>query len=489
MRCLVFCLLSFVCVTYASYEIAQPVITNVTLTDAGAVVSWYVPSLALMERHEITYKGSDNTVETVTVTGDRSDALLILIRPCVNYSVVVQSFSQTSQSPKSLPEEFSGRILPTPQSPINLYVETGPTGRHLYWEYPGDIGSVRKYNIYGYSNTTVSKHQSVVSSANMADLVQFPLEHQFLLWMTAENMCGTSSKSIPVLSDALQAPGQPNVINVDSGPNSITIWFEASLEGGPVNSYRIRYTTPVGDQNITDLPGDSTEVTLTAFLQSCFQHEIWLYAKNVAGESQPSYLSAFIKSQAVPASPFLKPIVYFNGSYIARWEPTSADDIYAYELWCETEAESPKIFNIEDNSTQAALEGLTQCTVYTVSIRAQGSCGWSEFSNSETFTSRPPDTPRTPVDLSASGTASQCIITWSKGDPQELLWEYELATESQNYESVFYWVPPDATQYTLRSLARPSKHTVYLWAKNACGWSAEATLSLSVSNTGTILIQ
>ncbi|KAF7246037.1 hypothetical protein EG68_10320, partial [Paragonimus skrjabini miyazakii] len=295
----------------------KPEILSTELLPNGVLVKWNSGSVTSLTGHEVTYTGSDNSVTKLAVSGSELEAVLQFVRPCINYSVVIQSFEGKIGSDLSEPASFMGRVLPKPDRPIGLQVDQN--NRILRWNHPNNTAYIRKYSIYGRNNLGDQHQMEVVYYQNSAELSDLQPQKEYEVWMTAENLCGVSEATETVRVLTFEVPAAPQITSVQSFTDSIVIHFRPGEGGGPVDSFLVRYSTKNNGKQTVELPADGTQVNLTVGIESCFGHEIEVMAINRAGESAPGRTTAFTKSADAPEVPTITKMEELSDGYLLSW--------------------------------------------------------------------------------------------------------------------------------------------------------------------------
>ncbi|KAA3672417.1 uncharacterized protein DEA37_0010989 [Paragonimus westermani] len=362
--------------------------------------------------------------------------------------------------------------------------------RILHWNHPYYTSLIRKYSIYGRDNLGNQHQMETVYYENLAELSDLDPKKEYEVWMTAENLCGVSVATETVRVLTFEVPAAPQITSVQSFADSIVILFRPNEIGGPVDSFRIRYTTKNSGIQTVELPADRKQVDLTAGIENCFGHEIEVIAINRAGESAPARTTAFTKSADAPEVPTITSMVELSDGYLLSWTVNRTEGIVEYQVTYERlPGGNAEVLSVPSKTLETTLTKLEHCRNYSVRIRALGDCGISDLSEAKLLHAKPQRLPLKPANLSADGNSHQCTISWSKGAEMELRTRYELAYAKSEGYSRFYWLPPDSVQFTLKNLDVQSVYLVDLWSHNGCGWSEAANLKLFFYPNGTLIME
>ncbi|KAF6769245.1 hypothetical protein AHF37_11878, partial [Paragonimus kellicotti] len=275
-----------------------------------------------------------------------------------------------------------------PDRPIGLQVDQ--KNRILRWNHPSDTVYIRKYSIYGRDNLGDQHKIEAVYYQNSAELSDLQPQKEYEVWMTAENLCGISEATDTVRVLTFEVPAAPQITSVQSFTDSIVIHFRPSEAGGPVDSFRVRYTTKNSGKQIIELPADTTQVDLTVGVESCFGHEVEVVAINRAGESAPARTTAFTKSADAPEVPTITRMEESPDGYLLSWIVNRSEGIVEYQvIYEQLPGGSAEVLNIPSDTLETTLTKLKQCRNYTVRVRALGNCGISNFSEAKLLQAKP----------------------------------------------------------------------------------------------------
>lgn len=225
-----------------------------------------------------------------------------------------------------------------PQGPLTAFDIT-PDTCSLSWKPPLDDGGspitnyvVEKMDIGG----DWVKVSSFVRSCHY-DVMGLEPNHKYYFRVRAENQYGVGeplSMDEPVLAKypftVPDPPGQPKVIDWDSG-NVTLIWDRPHSDGGSrIQGYQIEYRDVVNDTtwNVYEYLIKDTKYQLYNLVNG-HEYEFRIKAKNAAGFSKPSPPSLKFKLKGkfnVPSPPGTPTVVKVGKNYVdLKWEPPQSD--------------------------------------------------------------------------------------------------------------------------------------------------------------------
>ncbi|KPU74929.1 uncharacterized protein Dana_GF19006, isoform G [Drosophila ananassae] len=225
-----------------------------------------------------------------------------------------------------------------PQGPLNAYDIT-PDNCTLAWKTPLDDGGspITNYVVEKLDPSgTWVKVSSFVRNTHY-DVMGLEPQHKYHFRVKAENQYGLSDPL--VLSDPIVAkhqftvpdePGQPKVIDWDSG-NVTLIWTRPTSDGGSrIQGYQIEYRDIVNDSswNTYDFLIKDTKYQLYN-LANGTEYEFRIKAKNAAGLSKPSPPSLRFKLKgkvSAPSPPETPQVTKVGKNYVdLKWEKPLRD--------------------------------------------------------------------------------------------------------------------------------------------------------------------
>ncbi|MDR2019645.1 MAG: fibronectin type III domain-containing protein [Treponema sp.] len=243
------------------------------------------------------------------------------------------------------------------------------------------VENAGEYEVYLSNGTTPPEAPSRAVSGSPAVVSDLPNKTPHYVWLKAKNEHGASGFSpygygTPWPSgEAPQTPGQPTV---SAGVDQLTVQWDAA---GGASEYEIYINTTPTPPSSPAVTTGNTSGTIYS-LQNGTMY-VWVKAVNAAGSSDFSPAAAGIPktSDALPAVPSKPVLAARNQGIAVSW--TAVDMASAYEVWISTSADSSaaeKQAEVNGNTLQAIIGGLTNGTAYHVWIKAKNSYGASEFS-------------------------------------------------------------------------------------------------------------
>lgn len=225
-----------------------------------------------------------------------------------------------------------------PQGPMSAFDIT-PDTCSLSWKTPLDDGGspITNYVVEKLDNSgTWVKVSSFVRNTHY-DVMGLEPNHKYHFRVRAENQYGLSDPlemPEPVIAKyqftVPDAPGQPKVIDWDSG-NVTLIWDRPSSDGGSrIQGYQIEYRDIVNDSswNTYEYLIKDTKYQLYNLINGS-EYEFRIKAKNAAGFSKPSAPSMRFKLKGkftVPSPPGTPQVLKVGRNYVdLKWEKPQSD--------------------------------------------------------------------------------------------------------------------------------------------------------------------
>lgn len=225
-----------------------------------------------------------------------------------------------------------------PQGPLNAYDIT-PDTCTLAWKTPLDDGGspITNYVVEKLDNSgTWVKVSSFVRNTHY-EVMGLEPQHKYQFRIRAENQYGLSDPleiSEPITAKhqftVPDEPGQPKVIDWDSG-NVTLVWSRPLNDGGSrIQGYQIEYRDIVNDSawNTYEYLIKDTKYQLYN-LTNGSEYEFRIKAKNAAGFSKPSPPSLRFKLKgkfSVPSKPGTPQVTKIGKNYVdLKWETPHSD--------------------------------------------------------------------------------------------------------------------------------------------------------------------
>ncbi|XP_018789320.1 PREDICTED: twitchin isoform X17 [Bactrocera latifrons] len=225
-----------------------------------------------------------------------------------------------------------------PQGPLSVFDIT-PDTCTLTWKTPLDDGGspITNYVVEKLDNSgTWTKVSSFIRNTHY-DVMGLETNRKYRFRVRAENQYGLSDPlelDDPVVAKyqftVPDTPGQPKVIDWDSG-NVTLIWARPSSDGGSrIQGYQIEYRDIVNDSswNTYEYLIKDTKYQLYNLTNGC-EYEFRIKAKNAAGFSKPSPPSTKFKLKGrftAPSPPGTPQVTKVGKNYVdLKWERPSSD--------------------------------------------------------------------------------------------------------------------------------------------------------------------
>ncbi|TPP57120.1 hypothetical protein FGIG_03181 [Fasciola gigantica] len=464
-----------------------PTITSVNRTPTGWYVTWTSENPIAVLANQVHLEDSNGRARLLTSYGTNNGASLTYTRPCTNYTVRVKLLSLTGWSSESAPYHFRTETIEVPPAPTNLRSTVTSAGRVLHWIPPNTTAHIRQYRIVGMRDKEIIE-QNATYDSTQALLDSFHNWHNYSMVVYAENTCGSSGPSEELHVIEVSVPQTPHIVQVNDTPSTITIYFKAGGLNDVIHHYRVNYTGPAGSHQLDNIAEKAESVQLNEDIQSCFNYTIQLFAVNEVGASKPVVFHWVVRSTERPETPKLTSVVPADGSYVVHWKVVSNLNLTAHRLWYSSTRGVQGSIRIPGEATSAVLKFVKRCNSYTLQMLSENKCGYSDHSDPYTFDAVPLNAPRTPANVTASGTNQELILSWDAPPSSEYNEQYDIDLVGPQGFYRSYWAPPNAKNIVIRGLSTGALYQVAITTQNACGWSPFFQLPVQLNQDGKVVL-
>uniref|UniRef100_A0AAY5KQ24 Tenascin R (restrictin, janusin) n=1 Tax=Esox lucius TaxID=8010 RepID=A0AAY5KQ24_ESOLU len=431
------------------------------VSDSVAFVEWTNPK-AKIDQIVLRYGliGEDGPKTTFRLQPTLSQYSLQVLRPGSRYQVSVSGVRKGNET-GTVATEFTTEI----DAPKNLRVlSKSSTTLELEWDNSEAV--VEGYQVVystlagdRYKKVNVRRSDGPTSRAVLTDLLPGT---EYGIGISA--VLGTNQSS-PATMNARTGLDSPMDLTVmASTDNTITLlWGEVQ---GPIDQYRVTYTSSSGLTKEVTVPKDVTTTTLKD-LEPGTEYTITVAAQRGRQQSTAATIDSFTGFRPVSAL-YLSDVTW--DSVVVSWSaPAPPADLYILSYSSEDGTDTSKV-TLDGSKTRTSVEGLLPSTQYTLNlITIQG----------ETTSEAVPATITTGMDPPKEMTMSyvtedSVTISWSR--PFAPFDYYKMSYQSARVDSVV--IDNDVTNYTLSSLHPATEYEISLNAVRGSQESQSITTSV-----------
>ena len=265
-----------------------------------------------------------------------------------------------------------------PGAPMITGVTPSGTSASLAFTADDSGGAALTRLEFAFDDTT-AVDDSTTNLTSPATLSGLSMSTDYVVYMRAVNSQGPGNWSAPVSFRTQGRPGIPVVSGVTPDLTSVSVAFTADDSGGST-ILQIQYA--LDDTN--SLYGTSTNVSpvTLAGLTSGTSYRLYVRAVNSLGPSPWSSATAFTTltpppppAPIPPSAPIDVRATAGDASLRASWSAPAAPGDFTVTNYQATA--SPSGRSCMTTSTACTIDGLTNGTSYTVTVRALSGAGWS----------------------------------------------------------------------------------------------------------------
>uniref|UniRef100_A0A8C5B4V7 Tenascin R (restrictin, janusin) n=1 Tax=Gadus morhua TaxID=8049 RepID=A0A8C5B4V7_GADMO len=417
------------------------------VSDTVAFVEW-TPPKAKIDQIVLRYGllGGEGPRTTFRLQPTLSQYSLQVLRPGSRYHVSVSGVRRGNES-GPVSTEFTTEI----DAPKNLRL-LSKTSTTLELEWDNSEAEVEGYQVVystlagdQYDQVIVPRNEEATTKTTLTDLMPGT---EYGIGISA--MQG-ANQSTPATMNARTGLDVPLDLTVTaSTDNTITlVWGVVS---GPIDHYKVTYTSSSGTTTEKTVPKDVTTTTLTD-LEPGTEYTITVAARRGRQQSTAATIDAFTGIRPVTHL-YLSDVTWDSAA--AAWSaPAPPADLFILSYASADGTDTSKV-TLEGSRTRSLVQGLLPATHYTVSlITIQGDA-----------TSEPVDAPLTtgmdpPKEITMSlVTEDSVTISWIK--PLAPFDYYKMSYQSARVDSLV--IDSDVTNYTLSSLFPATEYEISLTA-------------------------
>ena len=373
----------------------------------------------------------------------------------------------------SLPEELTTTItvppLPSgdaPSVPQSLSVTPRPNELTVTWQPPADDGGspITGYTITWVSSTgasgTIPTTETSRVLRNLANGATYTIS-------VAANNAGGTSPAITVRATPVGTPSAPQSVSVTSGPGEIVVnWHPPADDGGsPITGYTITWVSSTGASG--SIPTTETSHTLQNLTNGA-TYTISVAANNAGGASPT--ISASATPLGVAGPPQNVQLQRGDGRLGVSWSPPASSGGTAVQSYTVYWTAPDGVVNSAlVQGTQYVIEGLTNGSRYSVTVRATNRVGTS--AHTEPAIRRPGTSPSAPREVTVTQGDTRIEASWQppSSDGGLGITGYEIAWVSST--GATGTIETAETSHTLQNLLNGATYTIGVSARNDAGTS------------------
>ncbi|KAM4605266.1 tenascin-R [Polymixia lowei] len=428
------------------------------VSDTVAFVEWSPPK-AKVDQIVLRYSlvGGEGPRTTFRLQPTLSQYSLQVLRPGSRYEVSVSGVRKGNES-GSISTEFTTEI----DAPKNLRL-VSKTSTTLDLEWDNSEAEVEGYQVVystlagdQYDKVIVPRNEGATSKTTLADLLPGT---EYGIGISA--MKGTN-QSTPATMNARTGLDVPLDLTVTASTDN-TITLAWGVVQGPIDHYKVTYTSSSGITTELTVPKDVTSTTLTD-LEPGTEYTITVAARRGRQQSTAATIDAFTGIRPVTHL-YLSEVT--SDSVAVAWSaPAPPADLFILSYSSADGTDTSKV-TLDGSKTRSLVQGLLPSTPYTVSlITIQGDVTSEPVMASLTTGMDPPK------ELAVSDvTEDSMTISWIK--PLAPFDYYKMSYQSSRGRVDSVVIDSDVTNYTLSSLFPATEYEINL---NAVRGSQESRI-------------
>lgn len=350
-----------------------PATVNAVRGDKSAQVSWTAAAANGSAITAYTVTASPGGI-TKSVSGSTLSTSMTGLTNGTAYTFTVMATNATGTSPPSAP---SAPVTPAsaPAAPTLVTATRGDKSAQVTWTAANDNGSpVTTYTV------TASPGGAVQTVPGTSTTVVFPNLTNgtaYTFTVRATTLLGVSPESLPSAAvTPAAAPGAPTSVVAVRGDRTARVsWTEPNTNGAPILSYTV--TTNPGGGTVS-ISGTATNVVVPGLSNSA-SYTFTVTATNAVGTSAASAPSPVLGPASAPSAPTGVTADRGPGSAEISWAEAK-DNGAPITSYLITANPGGATLSVSGYATSATMDGLTNGTAYTFTVRAENAIGTSPTS-------------------------------------------------------------------------------------------------------------
>ncbi|KAJ4936685.1 hypothetical protein JOQ06_001272 [Pogonophryne albipinna] len=419
------------------------------VSDTVAFVEW-TPPKAKIDQIVLRYGlvGGEGPRTTFRLQPTLSQYSLQVLRPGSRYEVSVSGVLRGNES-GSISTEFTTEI----DAPKNLRL-VSKTSTSLELEWDNSEAETEGYQVVystlagdQYDKVIVPRNEGATTKTTLTDLLPGT---EYGIGISAMK---DSNQSTPATMNARTGLDVPMDLTVTaSTDNTITLVW--GLVQGPIDHYKVTFTSSSGASTELTVPKDVTTTTLTD-LEPGTEYSITVAARRGRQQSTAATIDAFTGIR--PVTHLYLSEVTSDAVLVAWSSPAPPADLFILSYSSADGTDTSKV-TLDGSKMRSLVQGLLPSTQYTVSlITIQGDVT-SEPITASLTTGMDPPKEMTMSDV----TEDSVIISWIK--PMAPFEYYKLSYQSARGRVDSVVIDSDVTNYTLSSLFPATKYEISISA-------------------------
>uniref|UniRef100_A0AAX7UGI4 Tenascin R (restrictin, janusin) n=1 Tax=Astatotilapia calliptera TaxID=8154 RepID=A0AAX7UGI4_ASTCA len=433
------------------------------VSDTVAFVEW-TPPRAKIDQIVLRYGlvGGEGPRTTFRLQPTLSQYSLQVLRPGSRYEVTVSGVRRGNES-GSISTEFTTEI----DAPKNLRL-VSKTSTTLELEWDNSEAEVESYQVVystlagdQYDKVIVPRNEGATTKTTLTDLLPGT---EYGIGISA--MKG-SNQSTPATMNARTTLDVPMNLTVTASTDN-TITLNWGIVQGPIDHYKVTYTSASGVTNELTVPKDINTTTLKD-LEPGTEYTITVAARRGRQQSTAATIDAFTGIR--PVTHLYLSEVTSDSVSVAWSAPAPPAELFILSYSSADGTDTSKV-TLHGSKTRSLIQGLLPSTHYTVSlITIQGDVASEPITASLTTGMDPPK------EMMVSDVTEDAVtISWIK--PLAPFEYYKLSYQSARGRVDSVMIDSDVTNYTLSSLFPATEYEISL--KAVSGSQESSVVSTSV---------
>uniref|UniRef100_A0A8C7YSM3 Tenascin R (restrictin, janusin) n=1 Tax=Oryzias sinensis TaxID=183150 RepID=A0A8C7YSM3_9TELE len=419
------------------------------VSDTVAFVEW-MPPKAKIDQIVLRYGllGGEGPRTTFRLQPTLRQYSLQVLRPGSRYEVSVSGVRKGNES-GSISTQFTTEI----DAPKNLRL-VSKTSTTLELEWDNSEAEVDAYQVVystlagdQYDKVIVPRNGGATTKTTLTDLLPGT---EYGIGISA--MKG-SNQSTPATMNARTGLDEPMDLTVTASTDK-TITLVWGAVQGPIDLYKVTYTSSSGVSSELTVPKDVTTTTLTD-LEPGTEYTITVAARRGRQQSNAATIDAFTGIR--PVTHLYLSEVTSDSVSVAWSAPAPPADLFILSYSSADGTDTSKV-TLDGSKTRSLVQGLLPSTHYTISLITIQGDSTSEPITASLVTGMDPPKELTVLDV----TEDVVTINWIK--PLASFEYYKLSYQSAKGRVDSVMIDSDVTNYTLSSLFPATEYEISLSA-------------------------